>query len=177
MRFSRLWPHGSMLGSISEVHKQTIELRRTTPEIDCLTVTAEDLADVNMLRLFDIEVLKKYTRRGGPFVKLSETKPLPLRKADLAGFTGVIHFGVEVLDMRDAEWDQKLFAEMPVLEDIHLIGVRMGGLPDNTFAGINTVNGQREGGVDHPSCKRLSPAPFGNSCTLVALKLTWDRAI
>ena len=124
----------------------------------CREPTSEDLEGVQILRMGNIDVMRRaFSIRPGPSsarpgnhadreeeeerpetaTRLSELPAFDLTKADLEGLSGVFRVDVLAFDMTNAEWDQKLFDGMPVLERLWFNAVVLGELPDEAFMGLN----------------------------------------
>ncbi len=107
----------------------------------CREPTSEDLEGVQILRMGNIDVLRRASlippHSEATATRLSELPAFDLTKADLEGLSGAFRVDFLAFDMTNAEWDQKLFDGMPVLERLWFNGVVLGELPDEAFMGLN----------------------------------------
>ena len=136
-------------------------LRLTTPDVVPLSsdmrarISAEDPLDETTLALEAFE----------PEPSLAaDVSPLNLTKADLGGLDNLIDLWVIGYDLRDVNWDEKIFSDLPVIEQIFLLGNRYRDLPSTMFEGINTREGE---------CPPRTL--YGRRCKLVSLRLGRSR--
>ena len=158
-----------------DIMANTALLLRPT-EVECATVTPEQLAGIQALRVTDPAVLTEFLairrsparrRAGETAVKMSQMTQLPLRVGDLGQMPALLVLEVGALDMSGSEWDSKLFSQLNVVELLSFNGVVFGELPDGTFKGING-----DGlGTSSPYCKRAIPSQYGGICQMAGLEI------
>ena len=80
-----------------------------------------------------------------------EREKLTLRKGDFSGLTSLVDLWIIRYDMTDVNWEDELFADLPVLEQLLFVGNRVADIPASMFRGINAG-----GGPTAPTCPERS---------------------
>ena len=124
----------------------------------CPEVTSEELASVPTLRLVSGEDLPFSTDMRTPISSkdlldentltveqfkpnssaAAQVPPLRLTKEDLTGLDRVIEIWISGYDLRDVDWDEQIFSDLPIIEQIILSQNLFTDLPSTMFGGINT---------------------------------------
>ena len=77
----------------------------------------------------------------------ADHEKLDLQRADFSGLTGLVDLWILNYDLTDVSWEDELFAELPVLEQLLFRNNKMSDIPATMFRGINTG-----GGSSGPTC-------------------------
>ena len=81
----------------------------------------------------------------------ADHEELTLQRGDFSGLTGLVDLWIINYDLTDVSWEDELFAELPVLEQLLFDNNKMSDIPATMFRGINTG-----GGSSGPTCPERS---------------------
>ncbi|WP_419164513.1 Ig-like domain-containing protein [Candidatus Palauibacter sp.] len=110
------------------------------------TASADGAVRVDTIPMMTLEELQG----SGLLQNLSsraDLEKLDLQRADFSGLTGLIDLWIINYDLTDVSWEDELFAELPVLEQLIFQNSKMSDIPATMFRGINTG-----GGSSAPTC-------------------------
>ncbi|WP_419165118.1 Ig-like domain-containing protein [Candidatus Palauibacter sp.] len=135
------------------------------PDLDrCWELDDESLNGVRRMRLFaptpsadgavrldTIPMMTLEELRGSGILQnlgsRADHEKLDLRRADFSGLTSLIDLWIINYDLTDVSWEDEVFAELPVLEQLIFQNNKMSDIPATMFRGINTG-----GGSSGPTC-------------------------
>ena len=81
----------------------------------------------------------------------ADHEKLDLQRADFSGLTSLVDLWIMNYDLTDVSWEDEIFAELPVLEQLLFQNNKMSDIPATMFRGINTG-----GGFSGPTCPEHS---------------------
>lgn len=113
---------------------------------DCQDITTDDLATIKRFL---------FQSAGSAF------DDPELKQGDFAGMTNVEYFEISGIDLRDAEFEEGLFADFLKVTDMYFNDVYASSIPANTFRGVNPGMKFLEWAMNPPSEGAVDNSKFG----------------
>ena len=114
------------------------------------TRSADRAAGVDTMPMMTLEELQGSGRLQN-LSSQADHEELDLQRGDFSGLTGLVDLWIMNYDLTDVSWEDELFAELPVLEQLLFWGNKMSDIPATMFRGINAG-----GGPSAPTCPERS---------------------